>query len=325
MFNPERGRADEKFAQGICGKGAAAGVVNGIRSPGVEDRIPMEIMKWRNALLGGLILVPLLLKAEETAPAVEVAKPVMAAEDTLTEEASADPFASGGGGVPRPPGIPAERANRVRVPLQLRLETWEAPALEVARRLDEMKDPAKLAAMREECLGGAGGVTLVHCPVTALDASTRMLAEQVTEMIYPTEYEPPELPPAGIATKDANAGNDQWTRWLEAAGKHAVPTSFETRNTGETVEAVAQAVAIEEKTWDVALQFEVVQMAGMAPHGAADLLIQMPVFNSFRTGGLLRLVEGEWRLLSALEAPRGIDGKPTGKSWLTLVRVDRTR
>ena len=211
------------------------------------------------------------------------------------------------------------------MPLQLRLETWEAPALEVARRLDEMKDPAKLAAMREECLAGAGGVTLVHCPVTALDASTRMLAEQVTEMIYPTEYEPPELPPAGIATKDANAGNDQWTRWLEAAGKHAVPTSFETRNTGETLEAVAQAVAIEEKTWDVALQFEVVQMAGMAPHGAADLLIQMPVFNSFRTGGLLRLVEGEWRLLSALEAPRGIDGKPTGKSWLTLVRVDRTR
>lgn len=287
----------------------------------------MEIMKWRNALLGGLLLVPLVLRSEEakSAAATEVAKPEMAAEDTRQEEVSDDPFAAGGMRIAGAPAVPAERANRVRVPLQLRVETWEAPALEVARRLDQLTDATKLAAMREECLGGAGGVTLVHCPVTALDASTRMLAEQVTEMIYPTEYEPPELPPAGIATKDANAGNDQWTRWLEAAGKHAVPTSFETRNTGETLEAVAQAVAIEEKTWDVALQLEVVQMAGMAPHGAADLLIQMPVFNSFRTGGLLRLVEGEWRLLSALEAPRGVDGKPTGKSWLTLVRVDRTR
>lgn len=299
--------------------------MNGIRSPGVGDRIAMRAMKWRNALLGGLLLVPLFLEAEEAAPVVEVANPEMAAEDTLQEEASDDPFAAGGGRIPRPPGIPVERANRIRVPLQLRVETWEAPALEVARRLDTMKDSAKLAAMREECLAGADGVTLVHCPVTALDASTRMLAEQVTEMIYPTEYEPPELPPAGIATKDANEGSDQWTRWLEAAGKHAVPTSFETRNTGETLEAVAQAVAIEEKTWDVALQFEVVQLVGMSPHGAADLLIQMPVFNSFRTGGLLRLVEGEWRLLSSLEAPRGIDGKPTGKCWLTLVRVDRTR
>jgi hypothetical protein len=51
----------------------------------------------------------------------------------------------------------------------------------------------------------------------------------------------------------------------------------------------------------------------------------MPVFSSFRTGGLVRLAEGEWRLLSALEAPRGVDGKATGKSWLTLVRVDRMR
>lgn len=285
----------------------------------------MEIMKWRNALLGGLLLVPLVLRAEEAIPAVAEAKPEMAAEDTQAEEVSIDPFAADSGQLPRPQGIPVERANRVRVPLQLRVETWEAPALEAARRLDEMKDPTRLAAMREECLGGVNGVTLVHCPVTALDASTRMLAEQVTEMIYPTEYEPPELPPAAIATKDANAGSDQWTRWLEAAGKYAVPTAFETRNTGETLEAVAQAVAIEEKTWDVALQFEVVQLVGMSPHGAADLLIQMPVFNSFRTGGLLRLVEGEWRLLSSLEAPRGIDGKPTGKSWLTLVRVDRTR
>jgi hypothetical protein len=269
--------------------------------------------------MGGMLLVPAVVKGQET-PATGIA-----AEDTRQEEVAADPFAAGGGASSGVPGIPAERAGRVRVPLRLRLETWEAPALEVARRLDHLTDSGKVAELRDECLAGTGGVRLVHSPATALDAATRMLAEQITEMIYPTEYEPPELPPASIATKDAQPANDQWQRWLEAAGKHAVPTSFETRNTGETLEAVAQAVEIEEKTWDVALQFEVVQQAGMASHGADDLLIQMPVFNSFRTGGLVRLAEGEWRLLSALEAPRGTDGKPTGKTWLTLVRVDRVR
>lgn len=287
----------------------------------------MEIMKWRNALLGGLLLVPLVLKAEDAKPQAETnVEAEMATEDTMVpEEVVNDPFASVGMRIAAAPAIPAERASRVRVPLRLRLETWEAPALEVARRLDQLSDAVKVAEMREQGLAGAGGVKLVHAPATALDAATRMLAEQVTEMIYPTEYEPPELPPAAIATKEAQPANDQWQRWLEAAGKHAVPTSFETRNTGETLEAVAQAVEIEEKTWDVALQFEVVQLAGMAPHGAADLLIQMPVFSSFRTGGLVRLGEGEWRLLSALEAPRGVDGKATGNTWLTLVRVDRVR
>lgn len=278
-------------------------------------------------MLGGLLLVPLVLKAEDAKPQAGAnVEAEMADEDTMVpEEVVNDPFASVGMRIAAAPAIPAERASRVRVPLRLRLETWEAPALEVARRLDQLTDAAKVAEMREQGLAGVGGVKLVHAPATALDAATRMLAEQITEMIYPTEYEPPELPPASIATKDAQPANDQWQRWLEAAGKHAVPTSFETRNTGETLEAVAQAVEIEEKTWDVALQFEVVQQAGMASHGAGDLLIQMPVFNSFRTGGLVRLAEGEWRLLSALEAPRGTDGKPTGKTWLTLVRVDRVR
>ncbi|MCW1925398.1 hypothetical protein OKA05_22750 [Luteolibacter arcticus] len=44
-----------------------------------------------------------------------------------------------------------------------------------------------------------------------------------------------------------------------------------------------------------------------------------------KTKGIARLKEGQWRVKSVQEAPRGTDGKSTGKSWLTLVRVDRAR
>lgn len=75
----------------------------------------------------------------------------------------------------------------------------------------------------------------------------------------------------------------------------------------------------------MSLSFENVALAGMISYGADDLLIEMPAFTSIRISGIVRLREGEWRIKSVQEAPRGKDGKPTGKSWITLVRVDRAR
>lgn len=286
------------------------------------------IMKIRTMLLLGWLLGLAAAAGQEAQPeATEPSKPgpEMAPEDTDPPEGHTenDPFASGaasGTGVK----IPLHRGKEARTPLQLRFEVWEIESKKLAARLDSVRGPDDLEGLRKELLADPA-TSLVHSLVSSTDEKSRTVDESILELIYPTEYEPPELPPATLDPKDAQKGSSAWERWLAAAGKYSVPTSFETRNTGETLDAAIQPVQAEEKTWDVSLSFENVTLAGMISYGADDLLIEMPAFASARTNGIVRLREGQWRIKSVQLAPRGTDAKPTGKSWLTLLRVDRAR
>jgi hypothetical protein len=66
-----------------------------------------------------------------------------------------------------------------------------------------------------------------------------------------------------------------------------------------------------------------VQKTGDLHFGVEGSLIKMPLFNTYRSSGNhLGLKEGHWRLFSLMEAPRGLDGKPVARRWLTLVRID---
>lgn len=259
--------------------------------------------------------------------------PTLGVAQEVAPEADPQPQALGvhGGGVwefldgsddsSRVMRFPADREKERRLPLRVRLETWEAPAIEVAKRLDDLQGAESLAALRAECLAGAGGVRLIHSPVTGADASTQMKAEAISERIYPTEYEPPSLP-CGPITEKPEPPPQTLPESLERLMTTATPTSFETRNTGTSFSAVAQAVAVEEKTWDLAVLFEDVVFQGKDRFGHESLDLTMPAFASFQTGGLIRLKEGQWRLLSVMEPPRELDGKHSDKRWVTLVRID---
>ncbi|MEK7950739.1 hypothetical protein [Luteolibacter soli] len=285
-------------------------------------------MKIRTMLLLGWLLGLAAATGQEAKPeAAPPAKPgpEMAPEDTDVPEGpvETDPFAVGG-----PPEtvvkIPVNRGKETRASLQVRFEVWEMETKVLAARLDAVHGSDELEVLRKELLADPAA-SLLHSLVSSTDEKSRTTDESVLEFIYPTEYEPPETPPAGIDPKDAKKGNPAWERWLESAGKYAVPTSFETRNTGETLEAAVQPVEAEKKTWDVSVSFENVALVGMISYGADDLMIEMPAFSTTRTNGIVRLREDQWRIKSVQEAPRGKDAKPTGKSWLTLVRVDRAR
>lgn len=272
------------------------------------------------------LLLSAILRAQE-AQTPEAAKAAPVDKPVLEEGGGsiADPFGSGRLET-RLPGVPADRATKLRIPLRLRLETWSAPAMEVAKRLDELRGAESLAALRVECLAGQPGVTLVHSPVTTIDSSTNMEVEAISERIYPTEYEPPEVPALNSLPStpkaDQNTPPKVWPDWLEKLMASATPTSFETRNTGTTLTAVAQPVAVAEKNWDLVVTFESVDFAGVERYGENSMHITMPVMGSFRTGGLVRLKEGQWRLLSVTEPPRGVDGKPSDQRWVTLLRID---
>lgn len=257
-------------------------------------------------------------KPKDPKPAAEPA----AKEDTRNgDPGEVDPFA-----VPSTSGysslaaVPASRLKEARAALRLRLETWEVPNLEIARSLDHLGDVAALTKLRDEWLAGKDGIKLLWCPVQGLDASTRVSTESITETIYPTEYEPPELPSTSQKPDPAT----QSGKALEDALRSSCPSAFETRNTGHTLEAVAHPVSAEKAGWDVSVTLEDVELAGMSTFGPEELMVKMPQFTSFRTGGLLRLKEGEWRLVSVVDPPRGISPTASGKQFVTLVRIDRT-
>jgi hypothetical protein len=206
--------------------------------------------------------------------------------------------------------------------VRLRLETWEAPALEVAKRLDDVKNADDLAKLRAECLTGPAGVSLVLSSAINISSPSKVIAESVTERMYPTEYEPPTLPCAPLEPEREKKPPATFGEWIGDMASHAVPTSFETRNTGTTLEAEVTRVFGEKTTWEVKIAVDDVRYLGKDSFGPDSLMITMPVFSSFRSTTSLRLKEGQWQLLSVMEPPRGLDSKPSDKRWVTLVRLD---
>lgn len=285
--------------------------------------MPVNLSGSRSLILSMAAMIPLLGNAQEPAPPQSGASSPSLPSSTYLPEDQApdgevmdDPFSDG-----RLRGVPAERGKQSRQALRIRLETWEAPALEVARRLDGLQSGASLEQLRAECLNGGEQVRLVFSPLASVDTSTRMMAESITERIYATEYEPPAYtcpPPSPQPEPAVNPVRDL----IEGILNHSVPTAFETRNTGQTLGAVAQPVAVSPGNWDVIVSLESVELVAMEPQGAKALGMSMPVYSSFRTGGLIRLKEGQWRLLSVMEPPRGADGKASDKRWVTLLRID---
>ena len=217
---------------------------------------------------------------------------------------------------------PSSSGAELRKPLRLRLETWEAPALVVAKRLDDLQDAAGLAKLREECLAGPPGVTLISSPVLGIDSSTKELVESITERIYPTEYEPPSLSGSFSGEQAKMEPPKNWAEKVEQIIDGITPTSFETRNTGLTLEVAVEPVEGKKKIWDVRVAFEEVCLVGRDTFGEMPPGIAMPVFTTFRATGGLLLKEGQWRLLSVQEPPRGIEGKRADVRWVTLVRID---
>ncbi|BCU76292.1 hypothetical protein [Luteolibacter sp. LG18] len=259
--------------------------------------------------------------AEEPKPAPK--PPELAREDTPEgPPGSSDPFAADSAPSSTTNGIPAARLKENRPAVHLRIETWQIPTLEITRKLDAGQDAAEVAKWREEWLGKPDAAQLVLSPAISVDASTRMKAESIREFIYPTEYEPPELQPTKEPANAPAKADPNMFSWLSATLTKATPTAFETRNTGTTLEALGMPVTTAKDAWDILATVEDVALLGFNASGEKEMHIEMPCFSSFRTGGLTRLRLGEWRLLSVMSPPGGLDPARPKDRWVTLIRID---
>jgi len=113
------------------------------------------------------------------------------------------------------------------------------------------------------------GVDLMTCPSVVTRNGQTASIRSTKEMIYPTEYEPPEIPNSvGITGNDVNNGNNNNN--TDSGGIFPVtpahPTAFKTREVGTILE-VLPTVSADKRTVDLQLKPEITDFDGFVNYG----------------------------------------------------------
>jgi len=154
------------------------------------------------------------------------------------------------------------------------------------------------------------GTDLMTAPSVTACSGQKATIEIVREFIYPTEYEPPELPnTVGSTTTGGDLLGINRASSSTFPVTPATPTAFETRNTGVTLEIEP---TIGENDFVIDLRFvpEIVEFEGFINYGSpiqsagtdaagnptvtvvTENRIEMPVFSSRRVNSALTIYDG---------------------------------
>ncbi len=152
------------------------------------------------------------------------------------------------------------------------------------------------------------GSDVMTAPSIVSRSGEKATIEIIREFIYPTEYEPPELPNAvQVGGGNNDDGGGQGANVFPVTP--ATPTAFETRNTGVTLE-VEPTLGDDGYTIDLRFAPEIVEFEGFINYGspiqtpATDALgnpiivtitenrIEMPVFSTRRVNTALTIYDG---------------------------------
>ncbi len=154
------------------------------------------------------------------------------------------------------------------------------------------------------------GADVMTAPSIVTQSGNMATIHIIREFIYPTEYEPPELPQAvnvgGGLNGDGNGGNEGGNIFPVTP---ATPTAFETRNTGVTLKVEP---TLDEDSYTINLKFqpEIVEFEGFINYGSpiqspgTDALgnpitititenrIEMPVFSTRKVDTSITIYDG---------------------------------
>ena len=173
------------------------------------------------------------------------------------------------------------------------------------------KVPANDGELRQQVaqLIKDGKATILETLLCTSRSGQKATSESVEEFIYPTEYEPAELPNT-VHIKDKEEG-DQPTGPRRDLATGPTPTAFDTRNIGSTLK-IEPTLGSDGKLIDLRLVPEIVYHVGnrvwaewKGEHGNSP--IQMPTFYSLRINTGLFLTDGKTMLAAAL-SPKNQNG-----------------
>jgi general secretion pathway protein D len=136
------------------------------------------------------------------------------------------------------------------------------------------------------------GVDMVVRPATATRSGQQSTIEILREFIYPTEYEPPELPNAVVTPQIVDLTTGEVTNGQAPVTPitPATPTSFETRDVGVVLD-VLPTVSADRHYVDIALKPSVTDFDGFINYGT-PITTEAPV----TLGSLARPLGGSNRV-----------------------------
>lgn len=136
------------------------------------------------------------------------------------------------------------------------------------------------------------GADVMSAPSVTARSGQKAKIEVIREFIYPTEYEPPEIPDSVGAVQQSNnpLGGGGGTSFVPITP--ATPTAFETRDTGVILEIEP---TIGENDFMIDLRFlpEIVEFEGFINYGSPIMMPAQPGFVSSIIDPILGLVQNE--------------------------------
>ena len=165
-----------------------------------------------------------------------------------------------------------------------------------------------------------GEATMLESQMVVSRSGERATSESIKEYIYPTEFEPSEVP------NKVNVDGEETGEKLKDLATRPTPTTFETRNLGNTLEvepilgetgAIIDLTLRPEIVWHVKNEV----WAEWRDHrGNSD--IKMPTMYTLRMNTSVTVKKGEYRLVAAM-SPKDDKGFPDPKrKVMVFVKAD---
>ncbi|MDF1851258.1 MAG: hypothetical protein P1U85_10515 [Verrucomicrobiales bacterium] len=159
-----------------------------------------------------------------------------------------------------------------------------------------------------------GRAEIIESATVAARSGQRAKTESIDEYIYPTEYDPPEIP-TEVTLKDG----------AEAPVSAVTPTAFETRNVGVTVE-VDPVIGADDRTLDINIAPEIVKLEEIRHwhHQATDpkFKTHMPTFYTMKLTTQVTATDGRYAFLGTTRPLKAADPKRKNPIVLQFVRGD---
>ncbi|MFT6182103.1 MAG: hypothetical protein ACJA1W_004475 [Akkermansiaceae bacterium] len=203
--------------------------------------------------------------------------------------------------------------------IRVHAEFIEMPHATYTKLMAKPRASANDTDLRAECAklvtAGEAGVLESLC-VTALPGQNATV-ESITEFIYPTEYEPAELP-----NKVADSNPPETTTW---AGP-PTPSAYDTKNLGSTFEVEAQidgSLPIVDLRLTPTIVYHVDNVTwGTFKTEEAEVKFDMPSFYVLTVKTGANLVAGQTTMLAALSPKNEKGFTDTSHKVMLFVRAD---
>lgn len=208
------------------------------------------------------------------------------------------------------------------------VEAFSLPITEADRLLlDIPSDALRYKRLREMLAGGKA--RLERLIVLRTKSGQRAVYESIDELRYATEFRkprPPQVnPPDTADTADKSAPKTP-TSSADEADDGAIPTAFETRNVGDTLE-IEPVIGPDGMTIDLNLALQIVRHVGDRT-GGGPFPVKTPLFETSKVTTSVSVHGGQPYFLGTLSPPFGnglAQEQKEQRVWLAFFTVDLVR